>query len=207
MAWYRNTDAYAQDVMPTLALTRNEPPERWASGRERLRIEDIADLTDKDELNTTCAHESAHAVLYMAAGHRIESMTIHGVGRSHDDNKATVVRYGGPGPWQDFAVAFAAGERAADRWLRQSGLWTPARAWAIERLAGDDRALTAETVRQGLGCEMSYGVHSGDSDYFGLCSRAEAALDRFWPQICALARQLADRRFVNGTDAARIAGF
>jgi hypothetical protein len=50
----------------------------------------------------------------------------------------------GPAPddavgWRGVILALAAAERAQDRWLRETGRWTPELAWVTERLSVHDR--------------------------------------------------------------------
>lgn len=203
--WFKNLDGYARQTMPTLALTRNRPPDGLRDAHLGVDVDAVADLAPEQEIDLTTTHEAAHAVVYMAAGHTLESITIHPV--PSRGNKATVVKNGGNGPWQEFAVCFAIGERAADRRLREMGLWTPTRAWAMERLAGDDRALTANVVAEVFGRDMTYGVSDEPSDYSWICNRADEALDKRWRQIRALAQYLVAHPSVTGTEAARAAGF
>lgn len=145
--WHRNYDNYACSVMPTLGLTRNPVPAAWLAPAP-VSVDQIMDLSPDQERRVVCTHEAAHAVMYMAYGHRVESVTVHADQETHG-HKAEVIPAPAYGEWSEFALYSACGERASDRWLREAGLWTPERAWAVEREAGRDREQTAEYVELG----------------------------------------------------------
>lgn len=206
-SWCPNTDHFAQHVAPTLRYTRNQPPRRWDSlmGGD---VDEIAALTPDQELQATAIRHAGFSVLYMAAGFRVDYILVHPVGSpAARGSKGYTMRAGGSGSWLGRAVAAAGHERAVDRWLRESGLWTPDRAWAAERLSADARAQAAEAVQYGLGCEMTFNGGGDEADYAWICDRADEALDARWPQVSALGQYVAEYSRVEGADAARIAGF
>jgi hypothetical protein len=205
--WHPNTDQYAQFKAPTLRYTRNPPPPQ-AAGANGVNVDAIAAFTAAEDRQVTSVHEAGHAVLYLAAGFEITYIEIHPAGSPQArDNKATAMLVGGSGPWLGFALAYAAGERAADRWLREAGLWTPLRGWALERLSAHDRLRTAETIRAGLGREATFlGRRDDPADYAWICDRADEALAEHWPRVTALGRHLTEHHRVTGEEAARIAG-
>lgn len=209
--WHLNLDVYAQQVDPTVRYTRNPPPERPHGAEESgVDVFEITGYTPAEQFRGTCVHEAAHAVLRMNVGHRVKSITVPPVGgrELRSVNGQTVVEGRARGPWLDFAIATAGGERAEDRWLREVGLWNVERAWVVERQARGDRADAVEMVRAGLDEELTfYGYHEVDTDYAWICDRADEALNMLWPRVIALGRYLAEHHLVDGATAARIAGF
>jgi len=169
----------------------------------------IAAFTSAEDRAVTSVHEAAHVVLYLAAGYGVEYIEIHPADSLRPgDPKATTMVRGGSGPWLEYALAMAAGERAADRWVREAGLWSPLRGWALERLAAGDRVRVAEAVRAGLGREATFlGRRDDPADYAWICDRADEALDEhYWPKVVALGRHLVSHHRVSGAEAARVAG-
>jgi hypothetical protein len=204
--WHRNTDHYARSVMLTVALTRNPVPAAWLSPIP-VSVDQIMALTPDQERRMVCTHEAAHAVVYMAYGHRIEYIAVHEDQGEHGC-KAEMIPAVAYGEWWEFALHTACGERASDRWLREAGLWTPERAWAVEREAGEDRARTAEYVDLGAHAEMTYGSAGREhTDYAVIGDQADAILDRFWPQVLRLAGHLFEHGAVDTVTAERVAGF
>ena len=154
-------------------------------------------------------HESAHAVVYMAYGHRVESVNVYPSGEQTVHGcKGSMVPMPGYGEWQEFALHSAAGERASDRWLREAGLWTPERAWACEREAGEDRARTAEYVQLGAHTAMTYGSAGREhTDYAVIGDQADVILDRVWSKVRDLAAYLFEHTTAGTDTLERVAGF
>lgn len=120
-------------------------------------------------------HELAHGVLWLAHGVHVVSVGV-GVGRGGlaecDQPRDADQRLG-------WAIGVAAGERAEDRWLRESGLWTEDLAAMAEIAARTDRAniLAADPQpRPGFG-------DGGEADYSEFHDLADQALDVHWDRI------------------------
>jgi hypothetical protein len=204
--WHRNYDSYACSVMPTVSLTRNPVPAAWLAPAP-VSVDQIMDLSPDQERRMVCTHEAAHAVMYMAYGHRVESITVHGDQETHG-YKAEVIPAPAYGDWIEFALHTACGERASDRWLREAGLWTPERAWAVEREAGEDRARTAEYVELGAHAVMTYGSAGREhTDYAVITDQADAMLNRVWSKVLDLAAYLFEHSTADTVTAERVAGF
>jgi hypothetical protein len=204
--WHRNTDHYARAIMPTIGLTRNPVPAAWLTPTP-VSVDQIMNLTPDQERWMVCTHESAHAVMYMAYGHRVEYIAVHEDQEAHGC-KAELVPAPGYGEWWEFALHTACGERASDRWLREAGLWTPERAWAVEREAGEDRARTAEYVELGAHREMTYGSAGREhTDYAVIGDQADVMLDRIWSKVSDLAAYLFEHSTADTAAMERVAGF
>jgi hypothetical protein len=106
-------------------------------------------------------------------------------------------------PPGDYLTMLAAGELAHQRWLGESGLHTPARAWAVECGALDDTAKALAVLRRyypGLeddGCRQLFWRYRPD---------AEALLDAHWERALNVAGPLADRGHLSGDEASGLAG-
>jgi hypothetical protein len=97
-----------------------------------------------------------------------------------------------------FAVFTAAGERAADRWLREAGLWTPQRAVAVEVGAYGDR-------QNFLRANSHVGYGDRQIDYSVLHDLADAALDEHWAATVRVAEALAHHGRLTGDTIATLA--
>ncbi|MFD0384657.1 hypothetical protein ACFQ2B_27760 [Streptomyces stramineus] len=146
-------------------------------------------------------------MLYMAAGYQVNSITLDPAGDLRRYARAVVDYVPAEGPWLGFVLKDAAGERAEVRWLRETGLWTPGRAWAAERHAWHDRRHVDEIMRSCHGRELTFhGDHGDWGDYAWVMDRTDEALGRVWGQVMALAHFVAARRQVTGEEAARLTG-
>ncbi|MEU2403458.1 hypothetical protein ABZ609_03900 [Streptomyces rubiginosohelvolus] len=205
--WFANPDAITapDDVewAPWVRYTRM-PPVYDAPGTK-----EVAAYTPEEQALNSSVHESGHAVLYMAAGHRINSITLDPADGLQREAQASIdYEPGATGPWLDFVLKDAAGERAETRWLHETGRWTPGRAWVAERHAWHDRKHADEVVRTCHGRELTFNGDHGDwGDYAWIMDRADEALDPVWEQVLALAHYVAEHRRVTGEEAARITGF
>src|SRR5262249_45447952 len=101
-----------------------------------------------------------------------------------------------------YLAMLAAGELAEQRWLREAGLSTPARAWAVERGAQDDVAKAVERLR-----ELRPGLeeHAYRQLYWQYRPDAQRLVDENWDRILAVAGPLAERGRLDGDDAADLA--
>ncbi|MFJ3612295.1 hypothetical protein [Streptomyces hydrogenans] len=102
----------------------------------------------------------------------------------------------------DYLRMLAAGEQAHQRWLEDSGLWTPSRAWAVERGALDDTAKAVEVLRE---------HHPGLDDvgyrqlFWQYRPAARALLDAHWHRVLNVAGSLSDRGYLCGDEASDLA--
>ncbi|MFF8786859.1 hypothetical protein [Streptomyces sp. NPDC015125] len=133
----------------------------------------VLGLSEQESRSSCAAHELGHAVLWLTRGVHVVGLGI-GVGRGGR------AECGPPAPQQrlDWAIAVAAGERAQDRWLRETGLWTEDRAAFAELGATSDRAqifAADPTPRPAFG--------DGGPDYAELHTLADHALDEHWDAI------------------------
>lgn len=192
--------------MPTVSLTRNPVPAAWLVPVP-VSVDQIMDLSRDQERQMVCTHEAAHAVMYMAYGHRVKYIAVHEDQDAHGC-KAEMVPAPAYGEWWEFALHTACGERASDRWLREAGLWTPERAWAAEREAGKDRARTAEYVELGAHTEMTYGSAGREhTDYAVISDQADVTLDRLWTKVLYLGAYLIEHSTADTETVERVAGF
>lgn len=202
--WFANSDAITTDAdwAPWVRYTRTPPVYSAAS------TDEIAAYTPHEQLLNTSVHESAHAVLYMARGYRIRGISLDPPAEVRNYGRAAVTLDDAEGPWLDFALAAAAGERAETRWLHETNRWTQARAWVAERHAWLDRQYVDKVIRTCHGRALTFNGDRDDQfDYAWLMDRADEALEPVWGQILTLAEHIAAHRHATGKDAARIAGF
>lgn len=102
-----------------------------------------------------------------------------------------------------YLTMLAAGEQAHQRWLLESGLHTPARAWAVERGALDDRTKAIDVLRT---------YHPGLEDngyrqaFWQYRPDAQVLLDDHWRRVLDIAEPLADRGHLSGDEASDRAG-
>ncbi|MGW0647312.1 hypothetical protein ACWD4T_00655 [Streptomyces umbrinus] len=194
----------AEPAWPAWArYTRTPPPLHEATSTDR-----VAAYTPQEQAMNTAVHEAAHAVLYMFAGHRTGGIVLHPPGERSHLGRAEVNYPQASGPWLGFALTFAAGERAEDRWLRESGIWSADRAWVAECHAWRDRQQVAEVVQACHNRELTFhGAPDDWGDYAWITDRTDDALDAVWDRVLALALHLAEHRKASGEEAARIAGF
>lgn len=156
-------------------------------------------------------HEAGHAALALHLGIRFTSVSVaDDLGHGPDTPSASgSVECTGDltAPPCDVMLFAAAGERAADRWLRDTELWTPARAWVVEILADADRAVIDDVVRLlhpgGLTCGVS---DDPSRDLAAIHDQADALLDRLWEQVGRVADALNERGRLTEEQAAEAAG-
>ncbi|MEV6696209.1 hypothetical protein AB0M68_03475 [Streptomyces sp. NPDC051453] len=130
-------------------------------------------LSEADSRAIAAAHELGHAVVWMAGGFHVVTLGVGDAFGGHAEvasagRKATTTLFTG----------LAAGERAVDRWLRETGLWTPSLAAMAELTAAHDRAAVFEMEPHP---RPSFG--DGPVDYSVLHDIADEALDRVWAQV------------------------
>jgi hypothetical protein len=109
----------------------------------------------------------------------------------------------------EMMTVLAAGERAEDRWLRETGLWTVTRAFFAERSAFADRDV-ARVHLAGYGQGLRFGASSvgapDAADWWRASGLADAALHGIWDKVLLLANRIAEAGALSGDDAAAVCG-
>lgn len=160
-----NTDGTGHEVFPTRHL--------FTGGGT---LAELSDMTPAQHIQNAAAHELGHFLVNWKLGAWIWRIAVEEspgnvipsgvVSFSHPDgDTARPVLIGG-----------AAGERAADRWLREQGLWTPGRALFAELQAKTDR-------RAALEADPTLTFDGGPNDYRLLQDEADRILDEVWPLL------------------------
>ncbi|MGW4784951.1 hypothetical protein [Streptomyces sp. NPDC004230] len=145
-------------------------------------------------------HEAGHAVAALASGIGVDGVHLLAAG----DNVFHTVVSGVIPRESGYLMMLAAGERAADRWLRETGAWTPERAWTAERGAEGDREEAADyAARRGVPFDLT--SHPWDG-WTQVCSWADGTLSHHWHRVTAVAEALLDGVSLHAADVARIAG-
>lgn len=98
----------------------------------------------------------------------------------------------------------AAGERAVSRWLAESGLWTPGRAWAADAGAAHDQAWARE-VATDAGSPLRYGDGAA-YDWWAAGARADTAFTRRWQDVLDLAEAIDARSRLTADEVRAITG-
>lgn len=150
-----------------------------------------------DELHYIRAiHEAAHAVIVLAGGRHLHHAQIE----THDSttDHGGVTEACGLDDGNLFAAFSGAGERANDRWLRETGLWTPRLAVAVESGARGDRA-------QFLQINPHVGFGDREVDYLAVHDLADQAIDRHWAAITTVADALVTNIRMEGDAIASLA--
>lgn len=152
-------------------------------------------------------HESAHAVAALASGAYVHYSKISSMDALWDAVSESADGAVPGGDTQacnlanalDFIVLMGAGERAEDRWLREQGLWTPARAVGVELGAYGDR-------RQVRSLNPHLGFEGGPNDYLVVHEFADRFVSEHWSAITTVARALAERLHLTGDEISRMTG-
>ncbi|MFC5668528.1 hypothetical protein ACFP3U_36935 [Kitasatospora misakiensis] len=198
-AWYWNRD---------FGLYTRQPAPRLDRPTTACRVLDLPDALLREAVAT---HEAGHAVLALHLGARLTCVSVADdlgrgpgapgpVGRvDYEPNPAEPVR--------GILLASAAGERAQDRWLRQADLWTEDRAWVVEILAAQDRAVIERTVRLAHPDGPTYGVGDDPAvDLAALHDYVDVWLRDLWDQVMVLAAALNRCGTLTGAQAAAAIG-
>lgn len=155
------------------------------------------DLTGRQLDYLRAVHEAGHAVAVLLGKAHLHSVEIV-IGLA-DDETGGEVQACNLADGHAYAVFCAAGERAADRWLREAGLWTSARAVANEVGARGDR-------RQFLVINPHVGFGDRELDYRIVHDLADQALDPHWAAVLSVAAQLAWRGRLDADEIVALAG-
>lgn len=168
--WYRDVRLADGTTYPL----RNRLTEGPLSGEINGRA---LGLTAKQSRMSTAAHELGHAVVWLAGGLHVRYL---GVGIGPGGQAACEAITQTPQECMARITGVVAGERAQDRWLRETGLWTTSLAAVAELGAAHDRAYVFAAdphPRPGFG--------DSDVDYSVLHDLADEALDAVWPKVMA----------------------
>lgn len=162
-------------------------------------LHELADLTAAQHLQAVAAHELGHFLVNWKLGARMFGISVQEnpgnvipkgvVSLSHPDgDESHPVLIGG-----------AAGERACDRWLREQGLWTPARAVYGEIQGEADR-------RAARKADPSITFDGGPNDYRHLQDAADLILDETWPLLVRGLRHFYDFAEYTGDEMCALLG-
>lgn len=156
------------------------------------------DLTSDHIQQLRAVHEAAHAVVALTGGAHLHYAQITPAGQ--DKGGVGGITHACHVVGGELFVTFCgAGERAADRWLREQNLWTPERAVRAEVGAAKDR-------RMALDANPHVGFGDREADYRVVHDLADRAIDQYWPAITAVADVLAEQEYLSGDEVARIVG-
>ncbi|MFJ9693432.1 hypothetical protein [Kitasatospora sp. NPDC101183] len=163
---------------------------------------------DDDQLRRDIAvHEAGHATLLLFWGIPFEFVEIAAdLGKGSGSGGRVAIS--GTAPFEHVIVELAAGERAEDRWMREVGLWSPQRAFAVEIGACGDRRAIDTAVRTVHGTGLTYGTSTDwTRDLAALHQRADEAVDAVWDRVLTLAEALERNGRLTHEQAAEAAGF
>lgn len=187
--------------------TRHRPP------GELCCVPHGLDLSLEQARTAAAVHEAGHSVAAFAVGIHVPALWI----KVSEPRRCGVHEVFGANEAVDLAAAdvrqavtmLAAGERAEGHWLGTQGLWTEARAWAVEAGALNDQ-VQAGALLGALGLPMVYGAGPAeglhDIDYCQLGLVAAALLAERWEDVLAVSEGLLDRGRLTGDEAAELAG-
>lgn len=145
-------------------------------------------------------HEAGHAVIALAQGIGVDGVHL----LPAEENMFHTVVSGGIPRDSGYLTMLAAGERASDRWLRETGVWTPERAWAAERCAeGDREEAVGFATRRGIPFDLT--AHPWDG-WTQVCGWADGSLNYHWHRVCAVAAALLEGTSLDAKDVARVSG-
>lgn len=177
-------------------------PAGWCCANHMLALDLEADRQG------AAVHEAGHTVAAFTMGIHVVGITLvteriqHPCGLVHGVSGVTEIGSMAV-PVDEYLTMLASGEAAHQRWLRDSGLHTPARAWAVERGALDDMSKALDVLREWV---PGY----DDTGYRQLFWRsrpsAEALVDARWERVLAVAGGLASRGWLSGEEASGLAG-
>jgi hypothetical protein len=158
----------------------------------------VLGLTEKQSRMSTAVHELGHAVVWLAGGLHVRYLGV-GIGPGGQAACEPVTRT--PEEQMSCVVGAVAGERATDRWLRESGLWTPSLGALAELGAAHDRAYV-------FACDPKPrpGFGDGDVDYSVLHDLADEALDAVWIKVMMALPILVRRGQMTGDELADCVG-
>ena len=162
-------------------------------------LAELADLTAAQHLQEVAAHELGHFLVGWKLGARRFGISVLDdpgnvipkgvVSYVHPDGETS----------RPVLISGAAGERASDRWLREQGLWTPARAVYSEISGQRDR----EDAQK---ADPSITFDGGPNDYRHLQDEADRILDDVWPLLVRGLEHFTDFAEYMGTEMCTLLG-
>lgn len=169
---------------------------------------EVLALDSEQSLLMSATHEAGHAALWASLGVPLARVWVRtvteAVAADGSGSAAGGVVAGGEGstsiPHLGAMASAAAGERAADRWLHENGLWTEARAWVVERHSMDDRVYAFRLVAKNPESKdrLTFGERPGHPlDYATAHDEADARLEELWPGVLRIANALVAKRELN----------
>jgi hypothetical protein len=180
--------------------TRHPEPEQWT---DKWAVEDF---TEMEKLQSTAIHEAAHTVLLATAGVPIYSVTVRTMSEAVGDIPSGETHRG---PFrvqlQSLLVGLCAGERAEDRWLRETGKWNVRRAWAAERSAIHDREEVDGFIDRASGKYLTCQSNGAWNDLATLHEHTDRALAEHWDSVTDMADALVQDRHLDARQIAWIA--
>ncbi|MFE1321616.1 hypothetical protein [Kitasatospora phosalacinea] len=180
--------------------TRYPVPRHLRTG-QTTAAEDALGLTEDQMLASTAVHELGHALVWLAGGLHISHISLVPEGSSTGLVKAHL--HHTDAETRPLVLGAAAGERASDRWLRETGLWTPGRAAIVEVGARGDRNFVLDHITP----RPVFGTGDpGDVDYSVLQDMADAELDLLWDRLMCALPLLLQHRILTGDQLAQHVG-
>jgi hypothetical protein len=178
---------------PTIGIhTRNPTPNL----PRPFTAADALNLDTTQLRRTTAVHEAGHAVMYLTHGIPFAHMEIGSIGPDNDGITAAGQVKSLPtftATTRQMAMVLAAGECAQDRWLREQGLWTPERGWAVEVASRTDRHQIVD-IDPGHDLDVLHHV-------------TDRALDGLWDGVLRLGEALDRHGHLGYAQAAEAAGY
>lgn len=192
-------------------LTVYAPPD--APGRS---VYEVLDLPGPQLRRSMAVHEAGHAVVALQSPRVTVTRTglRPGLGRLGSEADAGFTDWEGRGiKWLTAATVGAAGERAQQRWLRDNDLDSPARLWATEIIAAQDRReIVANAAAAGVTVSYDYDGMRAESDgsiiagWWSIRFEAARTVSAAWDRILMLAEAIDRRGELSGEEAARLIG-
>lgn len=139
-------------------------------------LAELVGFTTAQHRQAVAAHELGHFLVHWKLGARVHSIAIEEDGENIIPGGVVSFSYPKSSEIRPILVGGAAGERACDRWLREQGLWTPARA-----VYGEIQGQTDRTDAQKQDPSITF--DGGPNDYRHLQDEADQVLDDVWPLL------------------------
>ncbi|MFG2903678.1 hypothetical protein ACGF13_01230 [Kitasatospora sp. NPDC048286] len=189
--------------------TRNPRPELPSS----VGVTEALDLPVDELRRALATHEAGHVLVMLHSGIPFKHVFIRNdLGLVPDPDQVgsggAVVISPCSTPLRTGLMMLAAGERAQDRWLRETGRWTTRRGWLTELGAINDRREIYRAVDEAFGRDVTFGTSDDPCrDLAALHDHTDALLDTLWGHVARLAEALDRRGRLTGGQAAEAAGF
>ncbi|MFJ6382989.1 hypothetical protein ACIQI7_23675 [Kitasatospora sp. NPDC092039] len=189
-------------------MTMRNPRPELPSG---VGVTEALDLPVDELRRAFAAHEAGHVLVLLHFGIPFEAVFIRddlGLVPDRAGSGGAVVLGPCSAPLRTGLTMLAAGERAQDRWLRESGRWTTRRGWLTELGAVNDRREIYRVVDEGSGRDVTFGASDDPCrDLAALHDHTDALLDTLWDRVTALAEALDQCGRLTCGQAAEAVGF